>query len=54
MMNLKRIFICTTIEIQVDILTAKIIDSYIDYKVRKNPNDYKTIGLVGTDIKHQK
>lgn len=32
------------------LLTAKIIDSYIDYIIRHNPEDFKTIGFVGTDI----
>lgn len=35
------------------ILTAKIIDSYIDYIVRHNPDDFKTIGFVTTDIKYK-
>ena len=35
------------------ILTAKMIDSYIDYIVRHNPEDFKTIGFVGTDIKYK-
>jgi len=34
------------------ILTAKIIDSYIDYIVRHNPNDFKMVGFIGTDIKY--
>ena len=35
------------------ILTAKLIDSYIDYIVRHNPDDFKNIGFVGTDIKYK-
>lgn len=35
------------------ILTAKMIDSYIDYIVRHNPDDFRTIGFVGTDIKYK-
>lgn len=35
------------------ILTAKMIDSYIDYIVRHNPNDFKTVGFIGTDIKYK-
>ena len=35
------------------ILTAEVIDSYIDYIVRHNPDDFKTIGFVGTDIKYK-
>lgn len=33
------------------ILTAQIIDSYIDYIVRHNYNDFKHVGFIGTDIK---
>lgn len=33
------------------IFTAKIIDSYIDYIVRHNIDDFKTVGFIGTDIK---
>ena len=32
------------------ILTAQLIDSYIDYIVRHNPEDFKTAGFIGTDI----
>lgn len=32
------------------IFTAKIIDSYIDYIVRKNPEKFNTVCFVGTDI----
>ena len=35
------------------ILTARIIDSYIDYIVRHNPDDFKNIGFVGTEIKYK-
>ena len=35
------------------ILTANLIDSYIDYIVRTHPNDFKNIGFVGTDIKYK-
>ena len=31
------------------IFTARIIDSYIDYIVRHNPNDFKKIGFVCTN-----
>lgn len=34
------------------ILTARIIDSYIDYIIRHNPNDFKTAGFIGTDIQY--
>lgn len=35
------------------ILTARLIDSYIDYIVRHNPDDFRNIGFVGTDIKYK-
>lgn len=35
------------------ILTAMLIDSYIDYIVRHNPEDFKTVGFIGTDIKYK-
>ena len=35
------------------ILTARMIDSYIDYIVRHNPDDFRTIGFVGTDINYK-
>lgn len=35
------------------ILTAKIIDSYIDYIIRHNADDFKTVGFIGTDIKYK-
>ena len=47
----KRFFMYTHMNPSGYILTAKMIDSYIDYIVRHNPDDFKTIGLVGTDIK---
>lgn len=34
------------------ILTARIIDSYIDYIVRHNFKDFKNTGFIGTDIKY--
>lgn len=33
------------------ILTAQIIDSYIDYIVRHDPKNFKNVGFIGTDIK---
>jgi len=33
------------------ILTAQIIDSYIDYIVRHNSQDFKTAGFIGTNLK---
>ena len=35
------------------IFTARLIDSYTDYIVRHNPEDFKNIGFVGTDIKYK-
>lgn len=32
------------------LFTAELIDSYIDYIVRHNPDDFKTIGFVTTNI----
>ncbi len=32
------------------ILTAELIDSYIDYIVRHNPNDFRHVGFIGTHI----
>ncbi len=32
------------------ILTARLIDSYIDYIIRHNPADFKNAGFIGTDI----
>ncbi len=32
------------------ILTAKLVDSYIDYIVRHNPDDFRKVGFIGTDI----
>lgn len=34
------------------LFTAQIIDSYIDYIVRHNYNDFKNVGFIGTDIKY--
>lgn len=34
------------------ILTAKLIDSYIDYIIRTNPADFKNVGFIGTNIKY--
>jgi len=33
------------------ILTAKMIDSYIDYIIRKNPEDFMLVPYIGTDLK---
>jgi len=35
------------------ILTAQMIDSYIDYIVRHNPEDFANIGLVNTGIQYK-
>lgn len=34
------------------LLTAELIDSYIDYIVRHNAADFKLVGLINTDIPH--
>lgn len=34
------------------ILTAKLIDSYIDYIVRHNPADFKNAGFIGSNIQY--
>lgn len=35
------------------VLTARLVDSYIDYIVRHNPEEFKTVGFIGTDIKYK-
>lgn len=35
------------------LFTAKMIDSYIDYIVRHDPDNFKQIGFVGTDINYK-
>lgn len=32
------------------VLVAKMIESYIDYIIRKNPQDFKQVGFIGTDL----
>ena len=32
------------------ILTARMIESYIDYIIRKNPKDFNQVGFIGTDL----
>lgn len=32
------------------LLTAKITAAYIDYIIRRNMNDFKEIGFIGTDL----
>ena len=36
------------------ILTAELIDSYIDYIVRHNPRDFKQVGFINSGIEHDK
>ena len=31
-------------------LTAKMMESYIDYIIRKYPDDFKQVGFIGTDL----
>lgn len=35
------------------IVTANLIDSYIDYIIRTNPTDFKNVGFIGTNIKYK-
>ncbi len=35
------------------ILTARIIDSYIDYIVRHNPEDFQNVPFIGTEIQYK-
>ena len=35
------------------IYTAKLVDSYIDYIIRTNPDDFKNVGFIGTDIQYK-
>ena len=35
------------------IVTARMIESYIDYIIRKNPQDFNQVGLIGTDLYYQ-
>ena len=35
------------------IYTAKLVDSYIDYIVRTNPDDFKEVGFIGSGIKYK-
>ncbi len=32
------------------IITARMIESYIDYIIRKNPKDFNQVGFIGTDL----
>ena len=34
------------------IVTANLIDSYIDYIIRTNPADFKNVGFIGTNIQY--
>ena len=36
------------------IITAELIDSYIDYIVRHNPKDFKQVGFINSGIAHDK
>lgn len=35
------------------LFTAKLVDSYIDYIIRHNPEDFKYAGLIGTNIRYK-
>ena len=32
------------------VLMARMVESYIDYIIRKNPEDFNQVGLIGTDL----
>ena len=36
------------------IVTARMIESYIDYIIRKNPDDFKQVGFIGTELYYEK
>ncbi len=36
------------------VLVARMIESYIDFIIRKNSNDFKQVGLIGTDLYYEK
>lgn len=36
------------------VLTARMIESYIDYIIRKNPEEFNQVGFIGTDLYYQK
>lgn len=35
------------------VLSARMIESYIDYIIRKNPQDFNQVGFIGTDLYYQ-
>ncbi|MBO4939713.1 MAG: SGNH/GDSL hydrolase family protein [Clostridia bacterium] len=35
------------------IVSARIIESYIDYIIRKNPKDFAQVGFIGTDLYYE-
>lgn len=35
------------------LFTARIVDSYIDYIIRHNSEDFKTVGFIGTDLRYK-
>ena len=35
------------------ILTARMIESYIDYIIRKNQKDFAEVGFIGTELSFQ-
>lgn len=35
------------------IVTARMIESYIDYIIRKNPKDFKQVAFIGTDLYYE-
>ncbi len=35
------------------ILTARMVESYIDYIIRQNPKDFSQVGFIGTDLYYE-
>ncbi|MBR2375851.1 MAG: SGNH/GDSL hydrolase family protein [Clostridia bacterium] len=35
------------------VLSARMIESYIDYLIRKNPQDFNQVGFIGTELYYQ-
>lgn len=36
------------------VLTARMIESYIDYLIRENPEEFSEVGFIGTDLYYKK
>ena len=35
------------------VLAARMIESYIDYIIRKNPKEFNQVGFIGTDLYYE-